>query len=564
MTYRVYIRNNSNAEIGNSILPLQLSPLHFTTVGIVAALFAFSFLVKSPSTDSSIVESSENPSVVEETIAQTSVPKQTAEIQIIEVDDANPNYLAINHTSTLKKNVNYPVWESEPEVLAEIAKSPAKPEVEKPGTNDLPALQPDVLAREVDLSSEEELLGVLAKQNERQMVNSNRERQNVTIKKGDSMAIIFNKLSLGPGSLHKIMNLGEQTAILKSIKPGEIIQFEIEDGRLYRLSYDYSLTKTLLVTRNNDSFSSEIIETEIEKRLRYASAEIESSLFLAGQRAGITDKVIMNLVSIYGWDIDFALDIRSGDKFAILFEEHFKEGKKINNGPILAAEFINQGHKFRAVRYTHDNGDINYYSDSGHNMRKAFMRTPVNFSRISSRFNLKRKHPVLNTIRAHKGVDYAARTGTPIKATGDGIVSYKGKKGGYGRTVILKHGGTYTTLYAHMSKYAKGISTGTRVKQGQIIGYVGKSGLATGPHLHYEFRINGVHRNPLKVKLPKALKIPDTIMADFKKQTQPILAQLDQYISQADTLASLPIAETDTSQILAMRKTDESPQSLTQ
>jgi murein DD-endopeptidase MepM/ murein hydrolase activator NlpD len=215
----------------------------------------------------------------------------------------------------------------------------------------------------------------------------------------------------------------------------------------------------------------------------------------------------------------------------MIYEEKFKDGVKVQDGAILAAEFVNQGKSFRAVRYTHADGYTDYYNDTGYSMRKAFLRTPVNFTRISSGFSLGRKHPVLNTIRAHRGVDYAAPAGTPIKATGAGIVTFSGYKGGYGNVVILRHGEKYSTLYGHMSRFAKGISTGKRIKQGQTIGYVGMTGLATGPHLHYEFHVNGVHRNPLTVELPKALGIPGGIMADFKAKTTPLLSQLDNVIT---------------------------------
>jgi len=235
----------------------------------------------------------------------------------------------------------------------------------------------------------------------------------------------------------------------------------------------------------------------------------------------------MQLVSIYGWDIDFALDIREGDSFTVIYEEQYKDGVKVADGPIIAAEFINRNTPLRAVRYEHEDGRTDYYADNGDAMRKAFLRTPVNFTRISSRFNLKRKHPILNKIRAHKGVDYAAQTGTHIKATGDGTVAYAGKKGGYGRTIILKHGGKYSTVYAHLYRYARGIRTGKRVKQGQIIGYVGRSGLATGSHLHYEFRVNGVHRNPLTIKLPKVESIDKEAFPEFRRKITPMVAELD-------------------------------------
>ena len=216
----------------------------------------------------------------------------------------------------------------------------------------------------------------------------------------------------------------------------------------------------------------------------------------------------MQLIYIYGWDIDFILDIRKGDSFKVIYEEKYKNREKVGNGPVLAAEFNNQDRKIRAVRYERDNGQVDYYTGTGTNMRKAFLRNPLNFSRISSHFNLRRKHPVLNRIRAHKGVDYAAPTGTPIKVTGDGTIQFLGKKGGYGKSIIVKHGGKYSTLYAHLSRYRKGLKRTQPVKQGQVVGYVGKTGLATGPHLHYEFRVNNRHHNPLTVKLPGAENVP--------------------------------------------------------
>ncbi|MET0094196.1 MAG: peptidoglycan DD-metalloendopeptidase family protein, partial [Sedimenticola sp.] len=251
------------------------------------------------------------------------------------------------------------------------------------------------------------------------------------------------------------------------------------------------------------------------------------SLYQSAQRAGLDDSLIMELANIFGWDIDFALEIRSGDTFSLIYEEKYLDGDKYRNGAILAAEFINQGRVVRAVRYEDEHGDGSYFSPDGKSMRKAFLRAPVDFRRISSRFTRERYHPVLGKKRPHRGVDYAASTGTPIKAAGDGKVIYRGRKGGYGRTIIIQHGQKYTTLYAHMSKYRGKVKNGSRVRQGQVIGYVGKSGLATGPHLHYEFRVNGVHRNPLTVKLPAAEPIAKKYRADFKQKSAPLLTRLD-------------------------------------
>ena len=235
----------------------------------------------------------------------------------------------------------------------------------------------------------------------------------------------------------------------------------------------------------------------------------------------------MELAGIFGWDVDFALDIREGDQFAVLYEQLYLDGERIGTGNILAAEFTNQGKIHRAVRYTDPQGHTDYYAPDGHSMRKTFLRTPVAFSRISSRFNLARKHPILNRIRAHKGVDYAASRGTPITATGNGKIDWLGKKGGYGNTIVIQHGSKYSTLYAHLNSYGRGLKKGSRVRQGQIIGYVGSSGLASGPHLHYEFRVDGVHRNPLTVKLPNAAPLPAKYRDQFKLASSNLLAQLE-------------------------------------
>lgn len=361
--------------------------------------------------------------------------------------------------------------------------------------------------------------------------------QSITVKSGDSLALVFSRLGLSPRSLYNIMSLGKDVSRLKKLRPGQILNFHIEENELTGLEYEVDLTRTLKITKQDDKFLSELVHEELESVVKDASAIIKDSLFLSGKRAGLSDNLIMQLVSIYGWDIDFALDIREGDTFTLIYEEQYKDGKKVSDGPIIAAEFINRNDPLRAIRYTHEDGRVEYYSDNGDSMRKAFLRTPVELARISSRFNLKRKHPILNKIRAHKGVDYAASTGTPIKATGDGTVVLAGRKGGYGRTVVLKHGGKYSTLYAHLHKYARGIRAGKRVKQGQIIGYVGKSGLATGPHLHYEFRVNGVHRNPLTVKLPKVESISKSVLPEFRKTITPVLAELDR-ITGKNVLAS--------------------------
>ena len=354
--------------------------------------------------------------------------------------------------------------------------------------------------------------------------------ETVTIKKGDTLSSIFSKRKLNT-ELHKIMQLGDKVKELKSVYPGQKIHFHISDENLVGIELETNINRRLKVVKNNTDYLVDEVVRDFEVRTQVASSTIENSLFLAGQSAGLSDAVIMELANIFGWDIDFALDIRTGDQFSVVYEEKYLDGEKVKDGSIIAAEFINAGESYRAVRYTDSNGNTDYYSQDGRSMRKPFLRTPVDFARISSRFNLKRKHPILNKIRAHKGVDYAAATGTPIKSSGDGKVVHRGKKGGYGRTIIVKHGSQYSTLYAHMHKYARNTQVGKRVKQGQIIGYVGKSGLATGPHLHYEFRVNGVHRNPLTVKLPDASPLPKNEMQRFKTATAEQFARLDLYSS---------------------------------
>jgi len=349
------------------------------------------------------------------------------------------------------------------------------------------------------------------------------------VKKGDSLAAIFQRHDLAASDLHQIMSLGKETRRLRNVQPGQHFRIKLDQERnVQTLHYKINKLETLIIQRNDDYFVTSLQHKDVEIRTHHAAAKIKSSLFEAGRDAGLSDSLTMDLAHIFGWDIDFVLDIRRGDQFTIIYEEHFLDGLKLNDGPILAAEFINQGKSFKAIRYTGDANRSDYYSPDGLSMRKAFLRTPVDFRRISSRFG-KRKHPVLNRIRMHKGVDYAAPRGTPIKSSGDGKIVHKGRKGGYGRTIIIKHGGRYSTLYAHMSSYKRGIHVGKRVKQGQTIGYVGSSGRATGPHLHYEFRVNGAHRNPLTIRLPHAKPINKKYKQDFVMHAQTLIDKINMY-----------------------------------
>ena len=358
--------------------------------------------------------------------------------------------------------------------------------------------------------------------------------ETIKVKSGDNLSLIFSRAGLDAQDVYNVAQSGEGVKPLLNLMPGQFLKLGIDDSnhkdkQLKQIRLQLSPVKTFEADVKADgSFTTKITERETDKKQLVATGDIENSLFADGQKAGLPDKMIMQLAHIFGWDIDFALDLRKGDTFKVIYQQEYLDGKEVNDGEILAAEFTNQGKTYRAIRYTLPDGDSEYYAPNGDSMRKEFLRTPVNFTRISSRFTLARWHPILHRMRAHKGVDYAAPIGTPVKAAGDGKVIFAGRQHGYGNVIILKHGEKYSTLYGHLHGFARGIHRGIRVRQGQIIGYVGMSGLATGPHLHYEFRINGVHHNPLTVALPKAAPISKKYYAAFEQKAQPLLARLDQ------------------------------------
>ena len=353
----------------------------------------------------------------------------------------------------------------------------------------------------------------------------------VKVKSGDSLAAIFKHNHVDASELHDIMQASEDTKQLRNLSPGQSFRIQLdEDNNVLNLIYNINPLETLSVHRDGDEFIASYHHKNVEKRINHASAVINSSLFEAGRTAGLSSQMVMEVAHIFGWDVDFALDIREGDSFSVIYEEDYLNGAKLNDGPILAAEFVNQGRSYKAIRYTDASGRSDYYDPNGNSMRKAFLRTPVDFRRISSRFGM-RFHPILNRMRMHTGVDYAAPVGTPIKTTGDGKIIFIGRKGGYGKAILIQHGGQYSTLYGHMSRFHRGMHVGKRVKQGQIIGYVGSTGRATGPHLHYEFRINGVFRNPLTVKLPNAQPINAEYKQDFENHAQVLLSQLTVFSS---------------------------------
>lgn len=352
----------------------------------------------------------------------------------------------------------------------------------------------------------------------------------VTANKGDTLSAIFAKAGVPASTLQEILsNNKEATRQLERIKAGQKFEFTLSaNGELQTLHVKLDRLKAIEISKSAQGFSVKHETAKPEVRTVYARGVIDSSLFLAAKKAGLSHGMTLALSNIFAYDIDFAQDIRRGDEFEVIYEEKRLGSKRSNQSNILAARFINRGKTYIAVRYTNKQGTTNYYTADGNSMRKAFIRTPVDFARISSRFSNGRRHPILNKIRAHKGVDYAAPRGTPIRATGDGKVALAGRKGGYGNTVIIQHGNRQQTLYAHMQGFAKGIRTGSTVKQGQIIGYIGTTGLSTGPHLHYEFQINGTHVDPLSQKLTMADPIARGEKQRFLQQTKLLMARMNQ------------------------------------
>lgn len=363
----------------------------------------------------------------------------------------------------------------------------------------------------------------------------------IKVRSGDSLDRIFGKNGLNRADLARMLEQPEASKHLRLLRPGDQLDLQVNSGNVLGLRREIDETRTLVMTREADSYTVNIEERPLRTELRHASGRISTSLFEAGKQAGISDALIMNLAGVFAWDIDFALDIRKDDEFLVLYEEVWQDGRYLRDGKILAAEFVNSGKTFRAIRYENDAGKSDYYTPDGRSVRKAFIRAPVDFARVSSNFNPRRLHPVLKVRRPHKGVDYAAPTGTIIKAAGDGKVIFRGKKGGYGNCVIIQHGGNITTLYAHMSRFAKSARVGKRVRQGQTIGYVGATGMVTAAHLHYEYRVNGVHRNPRTVKLPEADPIPMEYREDFLQMSSELLSQLD--LVKRQKVAVLPATE---------------------
>jgi murein DD-endopeptidase MepM/ murein hydrolase activator NlpD len=356
----------------------------------------------------------------------------------------------------------------------------------------------------------------------------------VTVKPGDSLAIIFKREGFSPRQLHSLVTSEPLGPRLKDIFPGHELVFASNGaGDLVSFEYSPGPLETLVFTRNGKNFDSRELVAQPSRSIAYRNGRIDHSLFVASQRAGLDDALTMRLAQIFQWDIDFVLDIRKGDEFFVLYEDLYLGDEFIGHGRILAAEFVNQDERFQAVYFENDDhGD--YYAPDGASMRKAFLRAPLEFSRISSNFNLRRKHPIWKRTMPHRGIDYVAPQNTPILAAGDGKVEKASRTEANGNFVILRHGEQFTTKYLHMSKFARGVRMGRSVEQGQVIGYVGSTGWATAPHLHYEFLVDGVHHNPRTVKLPNATPVPAAHRSAFDSSSTRLLTTLEQYKNQID------------------------------
>jgi len=351
----------------------------------------------------------------------------------------------------------------------------------------------------------------------------------VIVSRNDTLDRIFRRLKLNLADLASLRGLPGIRAALDSLRPGELLHLTHHDGELFGLERRLNESETLKVSRDggDGALKADVVANPLETRTRTVRGGIESSLFEAVAASGADDQTALALADIFGWDIDFVLDVRPGDTFVITYDEIWRDGAYLHDGPIEAAEFVNQGREYRAVRYTDAEGHAQYYTPDGRSLHRPFLRTPVEFTRVSSRFNSARLHPILNVIRAHHGVDYAAPIGTPVHAAGDGRIRFAGVLGGYGNMVEIEHSRSITTVYAHLARFAHGIHAGAQVTQGEVIAYVGMTGLATGPHLHYEYRVNGVFRNPQTIALPSAAPIDARYRADFLQHSTPLLASLD-------------------------------------
>lgn len=349
------------------------------------------------------------------------------------------------------------------------------------------------------------------------------------IRRGDTIAAILNRLDVSNQDSTDFLQAARGSRAMRQLKPGQTVYAQTTaDGELLTLRYFFGNEELFLMEKTDDAFKMTEQSVELDTRVHMKSGEINSSLFAATDNAGIPNNIAMQLTEIFASEIDFYRDLRQGDRFTVVYETFANDnGKRAKTGRVLAAEFVNKGKSHQAIYFKASNGADGYYTPAGESLRKAFLLSPLTFSRVSSGFTNARFHPILKEWRAHKGIDYAAPTGTPVKATASGIVAFSGSQKGYGNLVVLKHNGKYETAYGHLSRFASGMSKGKRISQGDVIGYVGSTGMATGPHLHYELRIDGVQRDPTNVVLPSAPPIAKRDLNTFQKETHALVARLN-------------------------------------
>ncbi|HAT7923289.1 TPA: peptidoglycan DD-metalloendopeptidase family protein [Legionella pneumophila] len=357
-------------------------------------------------------------------------------------------------------------------------------------------------------------------------VKKDNEWQIVNPHSGDSMATIFHRLGLTAQNLNDVIKNNPHAKMLTRIKPNQKLQFLIKKNKLERLIVPVNTIQTLTVYRAGKIYKTKIDSKKTTTQNRYVTATVQGSLYTTAQRFNIPSKLVRQMTTIFNKEIDFSRSLRSGDQFSIIYDAYYIEDKMVGVGDILVVTYTNRGKTYQAIRHTNAHGEQDYFTPQGTSFKKAFTRYPIKFSHISSTFALSRYHPILHYRRAHKGIDLAAPIGTPIHATGDGIITIIDRHNGYGNMIKIKHDKTYSTVYGHLLKFQKGLSKGSRVKRGQVIGYVGQTGLATGPHCHYELHVNNQPRNPTTISLPTAAPVPAREMAAFKAKASTLLARL--------------------------------------
>ena len=346
---------------------------------------------------------------------------------------------------------------------------------------------------------------------------------------GDSLASIFSHLGLSRQSLQAILDKNPHAKALTSIRPGQKLKFLIRKSVLEKMIIPLTPVNYLVVSHTKNGYISKMKAHKTDTHTEYLTATVRGSLYGTAKRLNISSKLIQQMTNIFNWEIDFIRDIRAGDQFSIVYNAYYIHGKQVSTGDILAVTYTNRGVPHQAIRHTNGHGDFDYFTAQGTSLKKAFSRYPIKFSHISSTFSLSRNHPILHYHRPHRGVDLAASIGTPVHATGNGRVEIIDRHNGYGNMIKISHDRTYSSLYAHLLKFQKGLARGDFVRRGQIIGYVGQSGLATGPHCHYEFHVKHQPRNPTTIELPRASPVPSREMASFKAKAGTLLAQLKLY-----------------------------------